>query len=85
MTSTMKTSIGRFDRTTGTVPVTFEQDGKQHERPVNAVIDADGKHDRAATVARVAEVSAGVAEKFALGLLGSAPSDPVDEEQAQEG
>ena len=81
----MKITIGRFDRATGTVPVTFEQDGKQHERSVNAVIGEDGKHDRAATVARVDEVSAGVAEKFALGLLGSAPGDPVDEQQAQEG
>lgn len=67
----MKITIGRFDRATGTVPVTFEQDGKVHVRDVNAVIDADGKHDRTATVARVDEVAAGVAHKFALGVLGT--------------
>ena len=68
----MITTIGKFDRTTGTVPVTFEQDGKVHVRAVNAVIDAEGRHDRAATLARVEEVAAGVAHKFALGLLGTA-------------
>lgn len=65
----MKITIGRFDRATGSVPVTFEQGGKRHLRNVNAVIGADGKHDRAATLARVDEVAAGVAHKFTLGLL----------------
>lgn len=76
----MKITIGRFDRATGSVPVTFEADGKSHTRDVNAVIGADGKHDRAATVARVEEVAAGVAHKFAAGLLGN----PVGDEPAQE-
>lgn len=75
----MITTIGKFDRTTGTVPVTFEQDGKVHARAVNAVIDAEGRHDRAATLARVEEVAAGVAHKFALGLLGLLGTAPAQE------
>ncbi|MCY1672117.1 hypothetical protein OVA07_14005 [Novosphingobium sp. SL115] len=67
----MQTTIGKLDRATGTVPVTFEQNGKRHLRAVNAVIDADGRHDRAATRTRVEEVAQGVAHKFALGLLGN--------------
>lgn len=67
----MKIIIGKLDRHSGTVPVTFEQDGKSHSRSVNAVIGDDGKHDRAATLARVDEVAAGVANKFALGVLGA--------------
>lgn len=71
MSEAMKITVGRFDAATGTVPVTFEQDGKSHARSVNAVIGEDGKHDRAATLARVDEVAAGVANKFALGVLGA--------------
>lgn len=75
MSQAMKITVGRFDAATGTVPVTFEQATeagiKSHARSVNAVIGEDGKHDRAATTARVEEVAAGVANKFALGLLGS--------------
>lgn len=71
MSEAMKITVGRFDAATGTVPVTFEQNGKTHSRPVNAVIGNDGKHDRAATLARVDEVAAGVANKFTLGLLGN--------------
>lgn len=71
MTSPINITIGKFDRATGTVPVVFEQDGKSHSRTVNAVIRADGRHDRAATEARVNEVAAGVAHKFAAGLLGT--------------
>lgn len=73
MSEAMKITVGRFDPATGTVPVTFEQHGKSHSRSVNAVIGEDGKHDRAATLARVDEVAAGVANKFALGLLGNEP------------
>ncbi len=86
MTSPMKIEIGKFDRATGTVPVTFEQDGKRHKRDVNAVIRADGRHDRKATAARVDQVAAGVAHKFALGLLGdpAAPQQPAPEQPAPE-
>lgn len=70
MSEAMKITVGRFDAGTGTVPVTFEQNGKSHSRQVNAVIGEDGKHDRAGTLARVDEVAAGVANKFAIGLLG---------------
>ena len=71
MSEAMKITVGRFDAATCTVPVTFEQNSKTHSRVVNAVIGVDGKHDRAATLARVDEVAAGVANKFALGLLGN--------------
>ena len=73
MSEAMKITIGRFDAATGTVPVTFEQDGKSHSRSVNAVVGKDGKYDRGTTLARVDDVAAGVANKFALGLLGNAP------------
>lgn len=71
MTSPIKTTIGKFDRATGTVPVMFVNGRKTHSRAVNAVIGDDGKHDRAATLVRVDEVAAGVAHKFALGMLGN--------------
>lgn len=76
----MKIIIGKLDSATGTVPVTFEQDGKRHARNVNAVIGEDGKHDRPATIARVDEVALGVAHKFALGLLGEPISAPEEED-----
>lgn len=66
----MKITIGRFDPATGTVPVTFADGAHRHRRAVNAMMNAAGKYDRAATRAQVAEVAAGVANKFALGLLG---------------
>ena len=66
----MKIKIGKFDPATKTVPVRFEQDGKVHERAVNAMLGDDGAYDAKATKARVAEVAAGVAHKFALGLFG---------------
>lgn len=66
----MQIAIGRVDRESGTVEVRFEQGGRVHIRRVNAVIGPDGRHDRAATVARVDQVAAGVAHKFALGVIG---------------
>lgn len=77
----MKITIGKLDPASATVPVTFEAEGRTHSRDVNAVIGPDGRHDRAATSARVDDVAAGVAHKFALGLLG----DAVADEPAQEG
>lgn len=75
MSEAMKITVGRYDAAKGIVPVTFEQAGKSHSRSVNAVLDEDGKHDRAATLARVDEVAAGVANKFALGLLGNVSAE----------
>ena len=71
----MKITVGRLDRETGTVPVTFELDGLVHTRPVNAVLAEDGTHDREATLARVEDVGRGVAHKFALGVLGTQAPD----------
>lgn len=76
----MKITIGKFDRATGTVSVTFQDGGKIHSRSINAVIGKGGKHDRAATLRRVDEVAAGVVNKFALGLLGSAASVTNEQE-----
>lgn len=67
----MKITIGKFDPATGTVPVTFALDGKTHTRAVIAVRRADGTCDLKATKLRAQEVGAGVAHKFALGLLGN--------------
>lgn len=71
----MNITIGKFDRATGTVPVTFEENGKSHSRNVNAVIGEGGKYDRTATKARVMEVAQGVAIKFAAGLIGSSEAE----------
>lgn len=68
-TGTMKTTIGKLDPATGTVPVRFEGEGWAHNRTVNAVLKPGGKLDRKATEARVAEVAAGVEHKFSIGAL----------------
>src|SRR3546814_1024467 len=65
----MDITIGRFDRRTGTVPVTFSHEGVVHTRPVNACLTASGRHDRKATSARVDEVALGVREKIAAGVI----------------
>lgn len=80
MSEAMRITVGRFDAGTGTVPVTFKLGDKSHSRAVNAVIGEDGKHDRAATLVRVEEVAAGVANKFALGLLGTGEARVPDSE-----
>jgi hypothetical protein len=66
---TIETSIGRLNPQTGTVPVTFTSGPIVHRRAVNAVLTDDGKHDRAATMARVADVAHGVAHKIAIGAI----------------
>ena len=65
----MKTTIGKFDPATGTVPVSFSHNGVRHKRPVNACLDSEGKFDAAATAARVEEVADGVAYKIGMGLI----------------
>lgn len=70
----MKISIGVYDATTGTVPVTFTEGEVIHTRPVNAVMK-DGKYDKAATKTRVDEVGLGVAQKIAIGVISKA--DPA--------
>lgn len=74
----MKITIGKFDRATGTVPVTFSEGARRHSRAVNAVLAGDGSYDREATRQRAGEVGLGVARKWALGLLGeeTAAGDP---------
>ncbi len=76
----LKITIGKFDAATRTVPVAFEHGELRHERVVNAVIGADGKHDRKATVLRVDEVGQGVAHKFGLGLLGAVETEEPEQE-----
>ena len=65
----MKTTIGKFDTATKTVPVAFNHNGVRHRRPVNACLDGEGKFDAEATADRVAEVAAGVAYKIEMGLI----------------
>lgn len=67
----IQTKIGRFDAETSSVPVTFTSGAIRHERSVNAVLDARGKYDAAATEQRVAEVANGVAHKIAVGAIGA--------------
>lgn len=67
----MKITIGKFDPATGTVPATFALDAKTHTRAVNAVLGKDGSYDRKATKQRAEQVGAGVAYKFAAGVLGN--------------
>jgi hypothetical protein len=77
MENRMKTTIGRYDVQTGTVPVIFDHAGVTHKRPVNAVLTEAGAYDRKGTEARMAEVAAGVASKIAAGVLTNpAPAAP---------
>ena len=71
--------VGALDRKTGSVPVTFTLGEAVHKRRVNAVLRADGSHDRAATIERAADVGRGVVEKMRLGLF-DAPATPADPE-----
>ena len=55
------------------VEVTFTDDSytpdKVHTRMVNVCFDSEGAYDNTATLARVEEVMAGVANKMALGVI----------------
>lgn len=64
-------TLGKFDKASGSIPVTFTDPatGQTHARSVNAVLTARGSLDRAATRARIEQVAAGVSHKFKLGLL----------------
>ena len=75
----MKTTIGKYDPATRSVPVVFDPDGIAHARNVNACHLGDGSYDRKGTVARVAEVALGVAVKANLGVIGntSEPEAPA--------
>lgn len=72
----MKTTIGKFDAKTNTVPVTFVHAGVTHRRAVNACLTSEGKYDKVATEARVAEVAAGVEHKIAIGAITNPPPAP---------
>lgn len=69
-------SIGKFDRDTRSVPVTFISGDIVHKRSVNAVLTSDGSYDKAATKARVDEVGLGVAHKIGLGVITNPPPEP---------
>ncbi|HEX7856033.1 MAG TPA: hypothetical protein VF503_20310 [Sphingobium sp.] len=74
----MKISIGTFNATNRSVPVTFTVDGKEpFKRDVNAALDDKGSYDRVATKVRVEkEVAPGVQVKFDLDLIGMTPEAP---------
>lgn len=78
--SEMNVKVGRFDKATRTVPVTFTSGDIVHERRVNACLKPDGSHDSKATKLRVAEVARGVAVKIGLGVIAA----PEIEEEAPE-
>lgn len=66
---TIKAKISAPDDA-GQVAVTFTAGKVTHKRQVNAVFDAAGKYDKAATAARVDQVGAGVLAKIAAGAIG---------------
>ncbi len=68
--------LGRFAADRRTVPVTFISGDIVHKRDVNAVVDAQGTYDKAATKGRVEDVARGVAQKIELGIIG-APTTPA--------
>lgn len=76
--SEMNVKVGRFDKASRTVRVTFTSGDIVHERRVNACLKPDGSHDSKATKARIAEVASGVAVKIGLGVIGA----PKVEEEA---
>lgn len=67
----MKIIKGKFDPETGTIPVTFKDGRITHTRTINAVLDAEGKVDEAATKDIIDAQALGVAHKIALGLIKS--------------
>lgn len=71
----MKIQIGKYDRATHTVAVTFTSGEIVHKRDVNAVLTASGKYDAKATAARVDDVANGVAHKIAIGAIKPQPSE----------
>ena len=75
----MKITIGVYDATTHTVPVTFEQGAIEHRRTVNACRDAQGGYDEAATRARIDDVARGVAQKILVGAI-TAAEPPTEAE-----
>jgi hypothetical protein len=76
----MQITIGKFDRSSSSVPVTFEHKGVRHERSVNACLTDKGRYDEEATAARVDDVAAGVAHKIELGVI----TNPPEPEEAPE-
>ena len=75
----MKTTIGKYDPASCSVPVTFETDDVKHERFVNACLK-NGVYDKKATAERVAQVALGVAAKIEVGAIVT----PVAPENATE-
>ncbi|MDR6144956.1 hypothetical protein QE363_000749 [Sphingomonas sp. SORGH_AS870] len=65
----MKTTIGKYDPATRTVPVTFESGDIRHHRSVNACVTAGGDYDAEATGERVEEVARGVVAKIVCGVI----------------
>lgn len=65
----MKILKGKFDPETGTIPVTFKEGRVTHTRTINAVLNAEGALDEAATKEIIDAQAQGVAHKIALGLI----------------
>jgi len=74
----MKITIGKFDKNTNQVAVTFEHAGVAFSRAVNACLTASGAYDRKATAARCDEVGRGVAAKIEAGIITNAPEPSPD-------
>ncbi|MFT4091333.1 MAG: hypothetical protein QM645_11415 [Asticcacaulis sp.] len=61
--------MGRFDKASRTVEVTYKYKGVAHVRKVNAVLRPNGSYDRAATITRAEQVAQGVAAKIEAGVI----------------
>lgn len=66
----MKIFPGKFDPETRTITVTFREGDIVHKRVINAVVDADGNYDKAATRDIIDQQARGIANKIALGVFG---------------
>lgn len=78
----MDIKIGSFDPETRRVRVIFSSDGVDHDREVNACLDAKGKYDAAATAERVDQVAAGVERKIKVGAIVNPPPAPAPADDA---
>lgn len=69
----MQITVGKFDKETKQVAVTFDHEGVSISRSVNACLTASGAYDKKATATRCEEVGRGVAAKIEAGIITNAP------------
>jgi hypothetical protein len=65
----MSATIGAFDSSTGTVTVTFVNQGLTYKRTVRAILNTDGTYNEAATTATINQMSSGEAYQSDIATL----------------